>query len=95
MSLFPVGRSVVVYRSHLLSSGGESVNGVSGLRVQRGPCWTGREASCCAVLCAETVIILTEGEMHIIFNIKQQKSGFSTLDRSSSHLLCISCDSQK
>lgn len=36
------------------------VRSSSGLRAQRGPCRTGREASCCTVLCAKTVIILTE-----------------------------------
>lgn len=45
----------------LRGDGGSSL----GLRAQRGPCWAGRKASSCAVLCAETVVILTQ-EKHMI-----------------------------
>lgn len=51
----------------LRDDGGNSL----GLRAQRGPCWAGRKASSCAVLCAETVVILTQGK-HMIKHMSPQ-----------------------
>lgn len=56
--LYLFGTSVVEFSLAGVNGSLGYIRSRSGLRAERGPCGTGREAGCCTVLCPETVVIL-------------------------------------